>query len=82
MSHHARPPAPCRSPYGPTGCGWPWGDDGAEVHTGPLDADADFEKVPAAWRQKVRDLDTRARDAAKPQAPRTKPPAPQPKPRP
>lgn len=58
------------------------GTDGAEVHTGPLDADADFEKLPVAWRQKVRDLDTRARDAAKPQARRTKPPAPQPKPRP
>ena len=56
------------------------GTDGADVHTGPLEADADFEKVPAAWRQKVRDLDTRARDAAKPLAPRTKPPAPQPKP--
>jgi hypothetical protein len=66
MSHHARCPAPGRFPYGPTGRGWPWRDDGAEVHAGPLDADADFEKVPAAWRQKVRDLDTRARDAPGP----------------
>lgn len=50
------------------------GTDGADVHTGRLEADADFEKVPAAWRQKVRDLDTRARDAAKPKARRTAPP--------
>jgi membrane-associated protease RseP (regulator of RpoE activity) len=50
------------------------GTDGADVHTGRLDADADFEKVPAAWRQKVRDLDTRARDVAKPKARRTAPP--------
>ncbi|MFM7207917.1 MAG: S1C family serine protease [Planctomycetaceae bacterium] len=34
--------------------------DGTEVHAGPLDTEADFEKVPEAWRDRVRALDDRA----------------------
>lgn len=37
--------------------------DGTAVHAGPLDADADLEAIPEAWRQRVRDAVARARGA-------------------
>ncbi|MFM9059287.1 MAG: tetratricopeptide repeat protein [Planctomycetaceae bacterium] len=32
--------------------------DGSRVHAGPLQAEADFDRVPLEWRQKVRDVAT------------------------
>jgi membrane-associated protease RseP (regulator of RpoE activity) len=34
---------------------------GGKVHAGPLDKEADYERVPEAWRQKVRDVEARIR---------------------
>lgn len=33
--------------------------DGTDIHTGPLDKEADFEKVPEGWRERVRFLNDR-----------------------
>lgn len=32
---------------------------GGNVHAGPLDKEADYERVPEAWRQRVRDVEAR-----------------------
>lgn len=45
------------------------GADGKEIHAGPLDARADLEAVPEAWREKVRALDGRVAPAAAPRLP-------------
>lgn len=40
--------------------------DGKEVHVGPLGKEADYGKIPEAWREKVRSLDARLQGNCRP----------------